>query len=285
MHLVFRVMSPAHALQRSPAAHGELPTMKTPAFRLSALALALATQGALAYEYNVDLKNTGTTTAYDVAVVLSGNETLASTFNGYQGGPLDGYFTDVQESHPASGDTIIHWMNIDGMDSPIPPGRTIHIGWSTQDCDSAVKDMYWTTKSHGRLSNSVLHNVTHNLTYVSGRPPIIDFNNVMEAQVAIRVRDVRFAVVDAPLKLEALSSVNAALMKSLRSVKEGAFVLAPGERVSFTVPVALKEGQSLITVYSTGDVLQGATSATNQGADSLHFMQRPVGGGGHGNGC
>ncbi|WP_158623826.1 hypothetical protein [Corallococcus llansteffanensis] len=244
--------------------------------------LALAAQSAAAYDKNVDLKNTGTTTAYDVAVVLNGTETVTATFDGYTYGPLIGHFTQRTVTPLASGDTVIHWMNIDGIDAPIPPGKTIHVGWSTSDCTSQVKDMYWTTKAHGRLRNSVILDVRNNLTYTTGGFPIIDLTNVLEAQVNIRIRDVRFVVVDSPLPLEALSTMNDKLMAQLRPVSEGSFVLSPGKSARFEIPVAVKEGQSLLTVYTTSpDEAQGAVSSL-QSAEATHFMQRPVVGGGGG---
>jgi hypothetical protein len=281
--LFYAVTHPAHALPRAPAARDAHPTMKTPAFRLTALALAFAAQGAVAYEYNVDLKNTGSTTAYDVAVVLDDNETITSTFDGYGSGTLAGLFYDVQTSHPAPNRTVIHWMNMNAADDAIPPGKTIHVGWSSQDCNSKVVDMYWTTKSHARLRDSVLHNVTHNQTYTTGRFPVIDLTNTLSTQSHVRVTDVRFAVVDSPLDLGALSTMNVDLMKSLRPVKQGSFVMAPGQSVRFEIPVNVRPGQSIITVYTTSDGVQGATA--NQGSSAVNFMQRPVGdGGGHGGG-
>lgn len=251
--------------------------MKNFGLRMSALMLALAAQGASAYEKNIDLKNTGTTTAYDVAVVLTGPETITSTFDGYTYGPLIGYFTQRTVTPTASGDTVIHWMDIDGLNTPIPPGKTIHVGWTTSDCKSQVKDIYWTNKEHGRLRNSTILDVRNNITYSTGRFPVIDMTYVMEAPVNIRIQDVRFLVVDDALPLEALSTMNEELMARLQPVKEGSFVLAPGQSVRFELPVEVREGQSVLTVYTTSpDEAQGAVSSFLQSAQAVHFLQRPV---------
>ncbi|MCY1032092.1 hypothetical protein OV207_11535 [Corallococcus sp. BB11-1] len=263
--------------------------MKTFSFRMSALMLALAAQGATAFEYNVDLENTGTTTAYDIAVVLSGTENITRTFDGYTSGALAGRFDAPTFTPTASGDTVIHWMNMDGWDAPIPPGKVIHVGWSSADCSSQIKDMYWTNKSHGRLRNSVIKNLTHNIVYTTGRFPDVVLTNHQAHDAAVLVRDVRFAVVDGALPLEALSSMNVELLQMLRPVKEGSFTVAPGQEVRLSVPVEVQPGQSLIAVWSTGgDEAQGAVSTPNavQGARALHFMQRPNNPGGHdGSGC
>ncbi|MBJ6759893.1 hypothetical protein JGU66_03905 [Myxococcaceae bacterium JPH2] len=50
-------------------------------FLASSLVLVFAASSALAYDVNKDIKNTGPT-AYDIAVVLAGAETVTSTFNG-----------------------------------------------------------------------------------------------------------------------------------------------------------------------------------------------------------
>ncbi|RYZ42650.1 MAG: hypothetical protein EOO71_07015 [Myxococcaceae bacterium] len=264
--------------------------MKTFGFRMSALMLALAAQGATAFEYNVDLQNTGTTTAYDVAIVLSGAETITRTFDGYSSGVLAGHFDPPTATPTSSGDTVIHWMNMDGVDAPIPPGKTIHVGWSSQDCASQIKDMYWTSKSHGRLRNSTIKNLTHNIVYNTGRFPDVVLTNTQAHDTAVLVRDVRFAVVDGSLPLEGLSSMNLELMQTLRPLKQGGtFVVAPGQQLRLQIPVEVQPGQSLIAVWTTGgDEAQGAVSTPDavQGARALHFMQRPNNPGGHdGSGC
>lgn len=245
--------------------------MRKLALRLSGLALLLGAQSAAAYDYNCDLTNAGGITAYDLAVVLNGSENVTATFDGYSNGSyLHGHFNNVTKTPTTSGDTVIHWMNMEGNDSPIVPGKTIHVGWSTTDCHSTVKDMYWTDKEHRRIRGSVVHNVTWGITYQQSRWPVLDLGNVMTAKVPIAVRNIRFTVVPRALPLEALASTNEELMRSLRPLTDAPVVLEPGQRISLRIPVDVAPDQAVVAFYEIGGEGQGIVSAARVG----NFVQQ-----------
>ncbi|MBU8898616.1 hypothetical protein KRR26_23680 [Corallococcus sp. M34] len=253
--------------------------MKSLGMKLSGLAFLLAAQGAAAYDYNVDLRNTGTTTAYDVAVVLDGAETVTNTFDGYGSGAWDGYFYDVSNQPTADGNTVIHWQNMWGNNSPIPPGDQIHVGWSTSDCHSTIKDMYWTSKTGGRIRGSVILNVSTGISYPTPTRPVIRFDHIYATEVAVRMEltNVRFAVVNQGLSLEGLTSANQELMAQLRPLGQGRFTLDPGQSISLDVPATVNAGQALVVVYDTGATAAkaglAAAAASASSALATHFTQ------------
>ena len=53
---------------------------------ITLVALGLMTSAALAYDVNKDLQNVGSQPAYDVAVVLAGQENVTGHFDGYSRG-------------------------------------------------------------------------------------------------------------------------------------------------------------------------------------------------------
>ncbi|WP_164011446.1 hypothetical protein [Pyxidicoccus trucidator] len=225
--------------------------MRKIALRLSGLALLLGAQGAAAYDYNCDLRNTGSATAYDIAVVLDKSETVTATFNGYPSpsSPLYGHFYNVTHTATASGDTVIHWMNMNNNDSPIVPGKTIHVGWSTADCHSTVKDMYWTDKNHRRIRGSVVNNLSWGITYRDSRWPVLDLGNIFQAKAAITLFNLRFAVLPQALPLEALSSDNRELLEVLRPLSDAPITVNPGERRSIPIPANVEPGQAVVAFY------------------------------------
>ncbi|MCP3139475.1 hypothetical protein [Pyxidicoccus xibeiensis] len=248
--------------------------MRKIALRLSGLALLLGAQGAAAYDYNCDLTNAGGTTAYDIAVVLSGTENITSTFDGYSDGSfLHGHFHNVTHTPTAAGDTVIHWMNMEGNDSPIPPGKTIHVGWQSEDCKSTIKDMYWTDKYHRRIRGSVVHDTSHGIFYRDSRWPVLNLGNWLETRVPITVRNLRFAVVPRALPLAALASNNRELVASLRPVSDAAITLAPGQEVSVAIPAAVEPDQAVVAFFETG--LEGSAARVGNFVQQVNVLNGP----------
>lgn len=226
--------------------------MRKTSLSLCGLALLLGAQGAYAYDYNCDLQNVGSRDAFDIAVVLSGSENVTATFNGYNDGSwLQGHFYQVTKTPTAAGDTVIHWMNMEGNDSPIPPGKTIHVGWSTADCKSTVKDMYWTDKNHGPLLGGVVRNTSWGITYYKSRFPYLSLGNAMDAKYPLAVRNLRFLVVDRALPLESLASNNQELMAALQPLSDERISVEPGRQVNIPLPVEVAPGQAVIAFYES----------------------------------
>ncbi|MFP2926820.1 hypothetical protein ACLESO_16790 [Pyxidicoccus sp. 3LG] len=247
--------------------------MRKLALRLSGLALLLGAQSAAAYDFNCDLRNVGGTAAYDIAVVLEGSETITSTFDGYTYGALQGYFHDVTQTPTASGDTVIHWMNMEGNNSPIVPGKTIHVGWQTEDCKSTIKDMYWTDYFHNRIRGSVVHDTKHGIFYRDSRWPFLNLGNWMQTKVPVTVRNVRFAVVPQALPLSALASNNQELMARLSPPSDAVISLAPGQEVFVQIPVAVQPGQALVTFFETG--FEGSAARVGNFAQQVNVLNGP----------
>jgi hypothetical protein len=236
--------------------------MRKLSLKLCGLALLVGAQGAYAYDYNCDLKNLSGRDAFDVAVVLNGSETVTSTFDGYNDGSwLQGHFYNVTKTPTAAGDTVIHWMNMEKNDSPIIPGKTIHVGWSTKDCKSTVKDMYWTGKDHQPLPGGVVQNTSWGITYYKSRFPFLSLGNAMDAKYPIVLRNLRFLVVDRPLPLEALASNNLELMAALQPVSDEPIVVEPGRQVNIPLPVEVAPGQAVIAFYESDEAAEFPSAA------------------------
>jgi hypothetical protein len=197
------------------------------------LATLLLAQGAFAYCVNKDLKNLGPT-AYDLAVILSGNQNVTSTFNGYSSGPKAGRFGSVSKG-PSGGNTTIHWQNFrDGHDTAINTGQVIHVGWCTT-AQSNVNNMYWTNQQGNPIPGSVVYNITSNWRYNTNFVVVAVFRN--EFPVPVRISDVRWAVFPTPFGLDRINTENVELNEALRPVPGGeSFVVAPGEEVELPLP-------------------------------------------------
>lgn len=239
---------------------------------IKSLALLLSTglvfsHTALAFDINKDLKNLGPD-AHDLAVILSGSETVTSTFNGYP----SGQFQNLSHG-PMGTNTMLHWKNFsDGADNKINTGQVIHVGWSTSDHTSTIFDMYWTDASGNRIPGSVLYNITSGWTYRTGRC-VLHWRNTMTQRAAIRVDQIRFAVLQEALPLSALNASNRSLMQQLRPMPNLQTVaLSPGRARELIIPAelsedALRRGVPIVAVYQ----VQGPRSVAT---DFVQFICR-----------
>lgn len=212
---------------------------------LTALGLSAAAAG---YDVNKDLTNEGPP-AHDLAVVLSGGETVTDHFDGYTSGPYRGQFGSFA-SGPQGQNTLLRWTNFnDGGNNIIDTGQTIHVGWSTQDHSSNILDMYWTDASGNRIPGSVVHNITSGWRYESRRADVqweYEFNH----GAPITIYQVYFAVLPLPVPLANLNRENRELDMALRPLPGGEqFVLTPGQERTLPIPVPVEPGQAVVLRY------------------------------------
>ncbi|MGZ3457652.1 MAG: hypothetical protein ACXU86_04020 [Archangium sp.] len=222
--------------------------------KLLVLAAALAASSAFADDINIDIRNNGPD-AYDFAVILSGVETVNWTFNGPYNGQTFGQVTKVQ----VGTDTLIHWQNPSlGV---IAAGSVFHIGWTTTDHTSQIKDMYFTDKFGQRIMCSQVKIVGSHPIHPGFPGGVAVFENALAATDTIAIRNPRFVVFDQPQPLAALNSQNQEIMGQLRPLT-GDFTVRPGETVQVQLPVIPTAGQGVLLVYDTNGAPDSAADIT-----------------------
>jgi hypothetical protein len=217
-----------------------------------------------AYDVNKDLKNLGPN-AYDIAVILSGTETVINHYDGYHSGSKIGWFNSVSHG-PVSGNTMIHWQNFwDGKDNVINTGQTIHVGWSTADHSSSVKDMYWTDKYGKKIPGSIVFNITSGWTYEQARV-YVHWQHDYDVSTPIEIRNVNFAILTYPVELEFLNTENINLNSQMIPIPAGAnFMVYPGDVFTLTLPAEVLPNSPVVLRY---EVL-----GTGSDAVSLDYVQ------------
>jgi len=147
-------------------------------FAACALVFGALSTTSFGYEVNKDLKNLGAA-ASDLTVVLSGTENVASHFDGYTSGTLQGRFKSFATG-PSGANTEMKWDNfVDGGNNQIDTNQTIHVGWSTSDNSSNVKDMFWTDATGQRMSGIAIFNITSGWRYNTATEILtLEFENI-----------------------------------------------------------------------------------------------------------
>lgn len=221
-----------------------------------------------AYDVNKDLKNLGPD-AYDIAVILNGTETVTEHYDGYPlGYEKVGWFN--QFSHgPENGNTKLHWQSFnDGTDNVINTDQVIHVGWSTNDHSSSVKDMYWTDKEGHRIAGSIVFNITSGWAYEQNRV-YIHWEHIYEAPTVIEIRNVRFAILASPVPLANLNTENTQLNSQLVPLGGSSQIMVgPGQTVTRVLPIAVAPTSVVVLRY---EVLGAGSDA-----ESLDYIQFPL---------
>ncbi len=220
-----------------------------------------------AYDVNKDITNLGPT-ADDVAVILSGPETVTAQFNGYSSGSKQGQFGSFAHG-PSGANTKLHWQNFtDGGNNRIDTNQTIHIGWSTADRSSSILDMYWTDASGNRIPGSVVYNVTTQWTYETATGQVIlQWTNPYN--VPLSFFDVFFEITPTPVPLEELNLENTLLNDRLQLLPQGQqFTLPPAGTMSLPLPIMLPPDANIILRYRV--------DGQNNMAQTIDFVQFPV---------
>lgn len=231
------------------------------------LAIVILCAGsAHAYDVNKDLENLGPA-AHDLSVILSGSESVVSHFDGYTSGPLQGRFNSFATG-PDGPNTKMRWQDFDDNDNDlIDPGQKIHVGWSTSDHSSNIKDMYWTDETGARIPGSIVYNITSDWRYeTSTLITTLVWPNLFDDLVL--VTGAEFAVLSEPVPLEDLNEFNTDLVSQLEPLPgASSFEVAPGESVEFDLPSLVAEGQAVVVRY--GMFAPGTAAATT---DYVQFV-------------
>lgn len=198
---------------------------------------------ALGYEVNKDLINLGAT-AKGIVVVFDGQEQVDETYDDEFPAPGQG----------GEADTSLHWQFPSGG-SQIPTNDIVHVGWSTTDGSSNVKDMYWTDEDGNRLPDNAIHNVTPE--FILEHPELfLEFLNLWPTILApegIDIEDVRCIVTPEPWPLAELNWANTVLNSMLDAspLPGGELIhLDPLEAVQLSIPATAEPGSAVILRYT-----------------------------------
>ncbi|GBC94757.1 hypothetical protein HRbin16_00542 [bacterium HR16] len=236
-----------------------LPVMRS---LVTALLVLLMAQAAQSYDVNKDIRNLGPP-AHDFTVILSGSETVTSHYDGYSSGRFGSFATG-----PVGPNTAMRWDNFRDFDNNvIDTGQTFHIGWSTADHSSAVKDMYFTDATGRRIPGSVVYNITSGWRYETASGTLwLTWENVFHPEEGqpgtITIRNVHVAVLRNPVPLEELNRENRLLADRLQPLPGGEeFPVLPTELVA----LQLQGIHPLDTIVVRYDVVtpEGLVQATD----------------------
>ncbi len=220
-----------------------------PTYLLCVTAVCGSSLSAFAYDVNKDLINKGPA-AHDIAVILSGSETVTNHYDGYSNGRFNSF------SHgPDGANTKMHWQAFNDSggggdgNGMIDTGQLIHVGWSTSDHSSNVLDMYWTDEQGNRIPGSIVYNSTSGWTYETSTQTVsLDFENLFDSPMV--VFDLQFAVLPEPLPLAELNNQSDLLQQTLRPVPGGEqFILEPGAAVTLFIDQPIPPDATVVLRY------------------------------------
>jgi len=231
---------------------------------------------AFSYDVNKDVKNLGSN-AQDLAVELSGTETVTSHYDGYPVGTgtgKDGKFSSFSTG-ASGGNTKLHWQNFnDGSDNNINTNQSIHVGWSTADHSSNVRDMYWTDGTGAKKPGSQVFNITTGWTYTQALSQLnASWDNIFSPGggpgSTVTITNAMYAVVNNHIPLDSLNGFNASLAALLINPVPGGntFTVSAGGSVSRTIS-GVAAGKYVVFRYDV--------SAPADSAQVTDFVQVPA---------
>jgi hypothetical protein len=195
---------------------------------MAILAAVLGASTAAATTCNIDLRNTGTTTAYDLALILPGLKTINQWYNG---GCTDDIFSSATSTQ-TGGNTILHWTNPQAPIPSDPHGTSpqVHVGWTTTDntCPQQITG-YWTDQNGNQISGSFLVTVVDHAA-----ANMVSIANTTSAPLT--VSNVRYGVFSAPVSLAELNRCNQTLAANLTTIYSGSIEVKPGGVLNIPVP-------------------------------------------------
>jgi hypothetical protein len=202
--------------------------MARPLVYVTILVSILGTSTAAATTCNLDWRNTGTQTAYDLALVLPGLKTITQWYDGTHG--IDDVFSTSSVTQ-SGGNTTLHWTGPATSIPPDPHGTSpqVHVGWTTSDntCPQKVTG-YWTDQNGNAIPGSFIAVVVHHLTATQ-----FTITNTLGS--AITISSVRFAYVSSPVSLPDLNRGNQSLVNQLQTLSSGG-LLQPGQGLRVPIP-------------------------------------------------
>ncbi|HVR08014.1 MAG TPA: hypothetical protein VMW75_08185 [Thermoanaerobaculia bacterium] len=195
---------------------------------ITILAAILGSSTGMATTCNLDWRNTGTQTAYDLALVLPGLKTITQWYDGTPG--HDDVFSATSATQ-AGGNTTLHWTSPTTPIAPDPSGTSpqVHVGWTTSDktCPQLVTG-YWTDQNGNAIPGSFVAVVVDHLTASE-----LSITNSLGSTITIS--NVRFAYVSSPVSLPDLNRSNQGLVSQLQTLSSGGS-LGAGQTLHVPIP-------------------------------------------------
>ncbi len=219
------------------------------AFTLSCVSFLVASSASADYCINKDLMNLGPP-AYDIAVLISGNQPVTFHYDGWAGATFSSFTVT-----PSGGDELLHWQNLNGSNDPIPTGvipplpalpvAQIHIGWCTVNPNDLV-NMYWTDLSGNEISGGIVYQISG---HQSGSPIAgVQWDNATNHPIT--VTNTFYSLSRTPWKLGALNRDNKVLAQGLRALPGGkSLTIAPKASAELPLPGA-RSGDWVVLVHN-----------------------------------
>ncbi len=229
---------------------------------LTLASLTTSTAAFADYCINKDFTNTGSVPAYDIIILITGNQPINTIFYGFAAGPIPGtslVSAGIFKNFSAllqGGNELLHWQNLNGANDVINPGAFVHVGWCTSSANNMV-NVQWSDINGAPLPGSVIQE-----TGVEPWPNHgLQWQNIFATDTAPAViGNIRYALLAAPFTLDQLNPANDQLVGELKPLPGPATVtLAPG--ASFTAPVpGGTTGQWVAVVYDVNGKGSGAAT-------------------------
>lgn len=229
--------------------------MKTLRFFIGLMALVMITGGMVqAYDVNKDIKNLGANGAVGIKVVMTGNETVTETFDGYSSGQYQGTFNPPAVQNQG-GNTSITWTGFsDTDDNVIGQNQVIHVGWSTSDNSNEVVKIVWTDAQGNELPGgyeNVEPAVSSGGILGGGEMVNMGFRNLHSPGSLINIRNIRWYLSPNRIPLADLNPFNQFLEVNLMPLPGGEVVdLPPGADVNLMLPQPVPPGFYVVLVYN-----------------------------------
>jgi hypothetical protein len=208
---------------------------------MSLLAGVLTASMASATVCNIDLTNTGTHTAYDVEIVLSGVQGITDHYNGTPG--PDDVFNNFGVLYSSDGNTHLHWTSPQSPIPPVPKGSPIqaHVGFTTTNNNCPIVDFFWTGLDGKRIPGSLIGILQNHLSNTS-----LTITNTYDQEVA--VGPVRFGCTTSTITLPELGRNSDLVQSILTTISPGA-TLAAGQTLQIPLPPPTCTQCSCVSTY------------------------------------
>lgn len=222
---------------------------------LSLFALLAARSASADYCINKDLVNLGPP-AYDIAVLITGNQPISLHYDGWTGAVFSSFTTTLSGANE-----LLHWQNLNGTNAPIPTGSgsgpaQVHVGWCTVSPNN-ILNMYWTDLSGAQIPTGIVDQVGGHAS-TNSTPGVLWDNTTNHP---ITVGHVYYAHFPTRWPLAQLNRNNRTLAAALQPVPGGTSVtIDAGKSAGLTLP-NVKSGDWVVIVHDvTGAKSQAAVT-------------------------